>query len=69
MADSLVNFKNVGGCIFILCYYIMLVNIENMRRENFSDRHGWKVDFSIENASKNTIMYSRIYEGFYKKLK
>ena len=39
----------------------MQVDIENMRRENYSDRHGWKVDFSIENASKNTIIYQNVY--------
>ena len=39
----------------------MIVKVEDMRRENKKGRHGWKADFKINGASKNTVIYQNVY--------
>ena len=39
----------------------MLVKIKNVRRQNKKDRHGWKVDFKVDDAAEDTVIYQNVY--------
>jgi hypothetical protein len=39
----------------------MKVEVVDTRRENKKERHGWKVDFKIDDAPKGTVIYQNVY--------
>ena len=39
----------------------MKVQIVNMKQQSKSDRHGWSVDFKINNPPKKTVIYQNVY--------
>lgn len=38
----------------------MKVKIVDTRRENKKNRHGWKADFVVDNAPRNTVIYQNV---------
>ena len=39
----------------------MIVKVNNFRRQNRRDRHGWAVDFKIDNPSEPATIYQNVY--------
>jgi len=39
----------------------MLVKLNNFKRDNHTDRHGWKIDFKIDHPLKKMVIYQNVH--------